>query len=528
MANIRTIVFVLFVLFVTAGSTASADELSVVRDYANALITHARDTYGRQRSPLFATTLDRETMALIEAEAAPFVYGLEERDRMVGGSNPMHDQNLYQILYALTTLTGETRYAEEADAALGWFLRHCQSEETALFPWGAHMGWDFKHERRIWKLGGTLHAFFRPWVLWPAGFALEPRASFRFAKGLWEHQIGDPETGNFARRAYYDTHGPGVNRDDPRHAGFYIATWGQALLELRDDRYLSDLSLGTWSLALENRRSRWLESAVSKLVGYMSRRRIAESGAIAEVSGIPTSTEPWNGRLVRPVGTLSLAVDLYDAAKQVPDDLVAEMRELAAHIDSSFLGLRHDPGGRGFATGVDVYTLQPYGPESAILSTGWFADGLRRTHAEVANICAMRYSQTKNDAFRSLVLQTAQGYLKQEPRLSDPGDPGVWRYIERVIGGETPIYPVAMGQAIKLMLNAYALSGDRRYLSRAEHFGKVSVETFVGDAKLPRATHRNDHYEAATGGDALMMALLELWAVREGRIAEVSLVWCDR
>ena len=126
------------------------------------------------------------------------------------------------------------------------------------------------------------------------------------------------------------------------------------------------------------------------------------------------------------------------------------------------------------------------------------------------------------------MLQTAQGYLKQEPRLSDPGDPGVWRYIERVIGGETPIYPVAMGQAIKLMLNAYALSGDRRYLSRAEHFGKVSVETFVGDAKLPRATHRNDHYEAATGGDALMMALLELWAVREGRIAEVSLVWCDR
>ena len=90
------------------------------------------------------------------------------------------------------------------------------------------------------------------------------------------------------------------------------------------------------------------------------------------------------------------------------------------------------------------------------------------------------------------------------------------------------MYPVAIGQAIKLMLNAHALGGDRRYLDRAEHFGAMAKETFIGDGKLPRATHRNDHYEAATGGDAMMMALLELWAIRNGRREEVSLVWSDR
>ena len=524
---IHTIRTMVIGLVLTTGP-ATADELSVVRDYADALIAHGRDTYGRQTSPLFATALDREMMELIEAEDAPFVHGLTERDRMVGGANPMHDQNLYQILYGLTALTGETRYAEEADAALRWFLTHCQSEETALLPWGSHMGWDFNHERRIWKLGGTLHVLFRPWVLWPAAYSLEPEASLRFAKGLWEHQIGDPETGNFARRAYYDTHGPGVNRDDPRHAGFYIATWGRALYELQDQKYLSDLSLGTWSLALENQRNRWIESAISKLVTYVSKRRSAESGAIAEVSGVPTTAEWWHGRLVRPVGTLSLAVDLDDAAEGISDDLADEMRALAAHIDSSFLGLPHDPGGQGFATGVDKYRLQPYGPEPSTFSTDWFADGERRTHAEVANVCAMRYAQTEDHRFRALVLQTARRYLTVEPVVSDVGDPGVLRYIERVIGGETPVYPVAMGQAIKLMLNAYSVSGDRRYLSRAEHFGQVAVETFIGDAKLPRATHRSDHYEAATGGDAMMMALLELWAVRNGRAREVRLIWVDR
>ena len=81
--------------------------------------------------------------------------------------------------------------------------------------------------------------------------------------------------------------------------------------------------------------------------------------------------------------------------------------------------------------------------------------GNGRTHAEVANLCALRYAQTKDARYRSLVQGTAQRYLELDPILNDPGDPGWWRALERVIGGETPVYPVAMGQAIKLMLNAY-------------------------------------------------------------------------
>ncbi len=477
---IRRLASMLIVLILAAESSPAADELVVVRAYADALITHAKDTYGRQTSPLFATTLDRETMQMIEPERAPPVYGLTERERVVAGANPMHDQNLYQILYALTTLTGESRYAKEADASLRWFFSNCPSRETWLLPWGEHMGWDLKAERRIWKLGGTLHAFSRPWVLWPTIYMLEPGASLKFSKGLWEHQIGNQDTGNFARRAYYDTHGPGVNRDDPRHAGFYIATWGHALRELRDDRYLSDLSLGTWSLALENRRNEWLERSIRKLVTYMAGRRSGESGAIAEDSGTPTTAEWWHGRLVRPVGTLSLAVDLWDASDTVSDEVAEEMRSLATHIDTTFLALPHDPDGKGFVTGVDKYKLAPFGPEGTLVSTDWFAEGERRTHAEVANLCAMRFGQTKERRFRSLVMRTARLYMTLEPDLENPGDPGLLRYIEKVVGGETPLYPVAIGQAIKLMINAYALSEDRRYLARAEHFGKLRSKRSSG------------------------------------------------
>ena len=34
----------------------------------------------------------------------------------------MHDQGLYQILYALAIVTSDERYAAEADRILGWFL----------------------------------------------------------------------------------------------------------------------------------------------------------------------------------------------------------------------------------------------------------------------------------------------------------------------------------------------------------------------------------------------------------------------
>ena len=39
----------------------------------------------------------------------PQILGVRDRERMIGGATPMHDQGIYQILYALSTLTGQPR-----------------------------------------------------------------------------------------------------------------------------------------------------------------------------------------------------------------------------------------------------------------------------------------------------------------------------------------------------------------------------------------------------------------------------------
>ncbi len=52
-----------------------SEYLDHVEDYANALLDEARDTYGRENSPLIATTLIRNNLSLPEGdslESLPF------------------------------------------------------------------------------------------------------------------------------------------------------------------------------------------------------------------------------------------------------------------------------------------------------------------------------------------------------------------------------------------------------------------------------------------------------------------------
>ena len=61
------------------------------------------------------------------------------------------------------------------------------------------------------------------------------------------------------------------------------------------------------------------------------------------------------------------------------------------------------------------------------------------------------------------------------------------------------------------MIVAYELSGQKYYLDRAEYFAEKAVEIFIDDTSpLPKASTVDNQYETITGGDDLMLALLEL------------------
>jgi len=474
------------------------DYLQLVKSYADTMLEEGRDTYGTQQSPLFATTLDRKRLKMFERTGLEQLWQMRlddwqnwrvrNRDRMTTGANPMHHQNLYQILYALTLITGEHRYAEEAEKSLKWFFRNCQSPATGLLAWGEHMGWDFNTETIItWRKathhGGimqeaTTHEFSRPWVLWERSFELAGPACERFALGLWEHQIADQNTGNFSRHANYLIHQTFKNSEYPRHGGFYIATWARAYEDTGNPVFLK---------------------AIETLVDYFDGRRSPVS------DGIPAESAPRSkGRVLWATSNLSLAIDLWQSAERVPFSLAKKMKRSAIRTDKVFLSLGHDLSGhgKGFLLSANTRTLQPYGKGS--YSGRW-------DHAGPANLCMQRYGQVGVAGYEKLVLDTAEFYLSSEPEIS------------------FALHPRTLGHLILLMLNAYELTGREQYLNRADYFARRAIELFFDSGcPLPRATSKLDHYEAVTGADTLMMSLLKLWATKNRPSLELSLIYCDR
>src|ERR1043165_3562475 len=127
---------------------ASPDFLGIVSRYADTMIEHGRDTYGPQKSGLLLSPLNRTTLTPLKVRPPP-PGGIRRGGRPgrpwveMNGANPHLDQNLLRILYSLSDITGDTRYAKVADEELSWFFHHTMSPKTDLLPWGEQV--------RLWR-----------------------------------------------------------------------------------------------------------------------------------------------------------------------------------------------------------------------------------------------------------------------------------------------------------------------------------------------------------------------------------------
>lgn len=467
----------------------------IVKSYAEALIENGRDRYGKEFSPLFASALDRETMSLLEGEKLREVenlpqeeWGIRKHDRILNGANVQHQQNLYQILYALSELTGDSLYKKEADRSLKWFFEHCQSPETGLMAWGEHLGWNFYEEKIV---RDHFHEFFRPWVLWDKSFELAPNACANFALGLWNHQIYDQQTGEFSRHAKWSEHSPGTKNQYPRHGGFYIRTWAEAYQRTGNEIFIK---------------------AINTLCNFYERNASKVSGAIPAQVG----DERSNGRMIWPVSNVSLAIDLWDSAGKLSGDLAVRMRNMALKIDSTFLKVPHQlgPGGAGFMTYGSVHSLQPEDVANwgkRFYSDLWATEYGEVTDALVGNTLMLRFQQNRDQAFKEMIIATARRYLDSEINL------------------DYPVYPGTFGDVIWLMINAWELSGEESFLTRANFYAQKGISLFLKDHPLPSASTKHTHYEAITKDDTFMMSLLKLYIVRTRHDKPaVNLVWSDR
>lgn len=369
----RLILPALLLLWLPAASRAAGaprhgtepSPLDVVRRYADAMLEHGRDTYGPRKSGLFLSAMDRTTMAPLKSRPAP-PDGVRREDRVgppwsaLVGANPQHDQNLLRVLYALTGITKDPKYARAADEELTWFFSHCLSEKTSLLPWGEHMSWEVIEDRPVAGGNDAVHEFARPWVLWDRCFELAPEQSARFATGLWEHQIANHKTGGFDRHAQYFRHGPADGKDFPRHAGFYILTWAHAYKHTKDPTHLR---------------------AIEVLLSRFERKRVQKDGT----------------RVVT-IGPL----DCESAAALVPaEPLGGRLRAFADAEDDLVL--------------ADLRKLLAADPRAADGPHLWRTGYAQGTLASSAMLCLARYEQVRKPPYREVLIAIADRYVDSSP-----------------------------------------------------------------------------------------------------------------
>jgi hypothetical protein len=479
--------------------------LKAVVDYADTLLEHGRDAYGDAKSPVFvAGGLDLKTYEFVRRELKG--QGIREGDRAYG-ANPQHDLNFYQVLYALTELTGNQKYAQEADKGLKWFFENCRSPATELFAWGEHLHWDVEAEQ---CKGRDLHEFYRPWVLWDRSFKISPEACEKFATGLWDHQIYN-HWGDFNRHAKWSEHGPGRRCNISRHAGFYIATWGHAYDRTKDPVFLK---------AIE-RVLIFKEASRHPVTNFLPSDRNANSVNqwLSDIIGeeVKLSHDPRIGGLHSHVaGTLSLAIDLHDAAKYIDGELKQMMTDFAHTEDEHFLKFHEGLGENSehlFADCGGVSTMKPFATGRSFCPIWDFEYG-KATEAQVAMICYERWRQLAPGEIRNgylrLITACANRYVKNDPPAEAIRKPGI------------------IGDVVMLITAAYELSGDKKYLERADYIAQLGIDNFLDISPLPRVAVGFEHYEAITRSDTMMMGLLKLWQIENKPETKLRLVYTDR
>ena len=483
------------------------DYLALARRYADHMIRHGRDRYGEVHSPLFASTLTRDDPPTLLPEPKfepskahgspigddvagayedrswwkfnrfvniPTLYHLGSEDahkETVVGEDFLANLALYRMLYRLTEVTGEKIYAAEAGKAVDWWFSHTQGPASGLYPWGEHLGWDFRHDAVSYSKGPVTRLYsciyhepraIRFDDVLDYMSHLPPQVGFdktpleRFALGLRDWHVWNVEKGYFTRHGdYFGVVKPRGNAEFPRIAGWLFEVWAAAFAKSKDPSVRKELA-----------------ETMDKMLAAFE-RRVREVGfcpftARHEVQG--GKPEAFSPRQV-----LNMAAKVDVAGKRLTRPLPELSKRLAAFADGQIRYCLQQEAGAATSP-YEGRTLL-----AAVRLTG--RDDLKAQFRKAADEAITVDLTTKTEA----------------------KGPGCWS-----------------GQ-LDILVGAYELFGEAKYLDAARRDARLAAYLFLDESSplpkvscepiyLPDGTPFPVYYHASLGTADLMYALCRLGA----------------
>ncbi|MHB8898692.1 MAG: hypothetical protein ACYC6Y_08095 [Thermoguttaceae bacterium] len=113
--------------------------LQSVQAFADAVLEHGRDTYGREKTPLFVDGLQARTLEPVRWQKEGQTWVL---------CNFASQQNLLRTLDGLTALSGNGKYRTAAEDAARDAMQRLQTPSGLLY-WGGHLAWDLDADKPV-------------------------------------------------------------------------------------------------------------------------------------------------------------------------------------------------------------------------------------------------------------------------------------------------------------------------------------------------------------------------------------------
>jgi len=477
---------------------ASADPLPQIRRFADNLIEHARDRYGPKHTPLFVCQLDVDAKTLPPADTR--LYASSNR----GGAGPhmnnlQFDSGRLRLLYALTEVTGEKRYAEAADEYLRYYLAHLPDEETGFFPWGDHRGYDVVRDETI----RAVHEFKCTYPPWDEMYRVDPDAVTRQIESLRLHVIDPARSYGFNRHCPPDEF---IEWGSPP-GGAYVAAWAFLYKQTGDRKHLE------WAHRMAD--YLWgLRNPETDLLAAHPFDPAYPDAAKSDRAMARASRTEYMGQITW------FAANLLRTAELLGPDEGATFRQQALAYYRAFTR-RMDvrPDGSFFAT----FDLAKGEPRFERIGEGWqiipqvgspigWSNGVVGVRApfSLAFGHKMTGEADLRETFDRLVPLVRLERFRKLDRAPEPVAAGL------------------LAQVIVGFLNMHQASGEPAYLDEAEMLCRYATTHFYRDGwfvcgvpTVPRYRDPNVDgwrtYSNRGGSDDLALAVLRVWLVGAGR-----------